>query len=298
MRLRHISGEVWPAIRHANKRRKQGINFSMNTVTYHQLSSKRADRTATTARIVLFGFAGGSISALLSLAKQLPRWIDVWGAEYPGRGLRWSSKPLDSTKTLLDDLLPGLRALSDQPVVLLGYSMGANIAYRLALELPGLVRGVIAASSPPPCRRTTEWDVKQSSDQVLLDHLISLGGIPPEILSNRTIMETFLPVVRADLSVCADMHNLSSPPLDCPILVIHGASDDLVGKGDAPLWLLASGGEPDHSHIKVYPGGHFFHHGAEQTVAADIARWLDAVSVNPSALNHHHVSFPATDHFQ
>jgi surfactin synthase thioesterase subunit len=270
----------------------------MNTVTYHQLSSKRPDRPATTSRVVLFGFAGGSISALLSLAKQFPSWIDVWGAEYPGRGLRWKSKPLDSTRTLLDDLLPGLRVLSDQPIVLLGYSMGANIAYRLALELPGLVQGVIAASSPPPCRRATEWDAKQSSDQVLLDHLISLGGMPPEILSNRTIMETFLPVVRADLSVCADMNSLPSPPLDCPILVIHGASDGLVGKGDAPLWLLASGGEPDHSNIRVYPGGHFFHQGAEQTVAADIARWLGAFSATPPALQRQHVSIDATDHLQ
>jgi pyochelin biosynthesis protein PchC len=107
----------------------------MNTVTYHQLSRKRPDRSATTARVVLFGFAGGSISALLSLARQLPSWIDVWGAEYPGRGMRWNSKPLDRTRTLLDDLLPGLRALSDLPVVLLGYSMGANIAYRLALDI-------------------------------------------------------------------------------------------------------------------------------------------------------------------
>ena len=240
--------------------------------TYHQLSNKHHDRAQARIRLVLFGYAGGRINALTSLVKQLPSWIEVWGAEYPGRGLRWKAELLNSAQPLLDDLTPGLRTLCDLPVVLLGYSMGANIAYRLGLNLPGQVLGVIAVSAPPPGQQVTDW--RKHSDQRLMEHLETLGGMPPEILSNSTIMEFFLPVVRADLACCLDINRLASPPLTCPILVMHGSADRMVSITEAPLWLKISGGQPEHSLCKAYQGGHFFHQGVEDTVALDIAGWL------------------------
>jgi len=242
-----------------------------NTV-YHQLSCARNDGVKARIRLVLFGFAGGRIAALMSLAKELPSWIEVWGAEYPGRGFRWKTHSLNSAQHLLDDLMPGLRGLCNKPVVLLGYSMGANIAYRLGLNLSGQVLGVIAASAPPPSQKV--MDLHKYSDQRLLEHLESLGGIPPEILSSQAIMDIFLPVVRADLECCSDMDRLALQPLNCPILVMHGSADRMVRITEAPRWLQISGGRTDFSLCKVYPGGHFFHQGVEAKVALDITNWL------------------------
>lgn len=246
----------------------------MSKAAYHLLNRKRDVAQRARVRVVLFGFAGGSITALLSLARSLPDWVEVWGAEYPGRGLRWKDAPVHKIQQLTDDLVPGLQALCDRPTVLLGYSMGANVAYRLALRLAGQVSAFVCVSATPPCRLVTAVRVHEGSDQQLLDHLIALGGIPSEILANEAIMEAFLPVVRADLACCADMAQLPTAPLDCPILVLHGAEDRIVEAGDGRRWLQV-GAPGDRANLhKVYAGGHFFHHGVEGAIAADIADWI------------------------
>lgn len=255
----------------------------MSKLAYHLFSGRRAAAQPARVRLVLFGFAGGSITSLLSLVKRLPSWIEVWGAEYPGRGLRWNVDPLHTLPSLLDDLTPGLRGLCDQPVALLGYSMGANVAYRLALSLGEQILGVVAASAAPPSRQETASRIHASADAVLLEHLKGLGGIPPEILANQIIMNSFLPVVRADLACCADMSRLIAPSLACPVLAMHGDDDRVVSSTDGAQWLRVAGGAPRHSLHKVYRGGHFFHHGVEDGVAGDIAGWI-AQLIGPAYL--------------
>jgi len=264
----------------------------MNNMVYYQLSNKRPDGVQTRVRLVLFGFAGGRIASLKALASKLPSWVDVWGAEYPGRGFRGKADPLNSAQQLLDDLTPGLRAMCDQPVVLLGYSMGANIAYRLGMNLSGQVLGVIAVSAPPPDQRRIDW--RKHSDLRLLEHLESLGGIPIEILSCQAIMDIFLPVVRADLACCSDLDCLALQPLDCPILVMHGSADRMISLTEMSRWLQLGGGRTDLSLCKVYPGGHFFHQGEEAKVALDIADWLSKLLSTDDLANETAASFSIT----
>lgn len=259
---------------------------------YHRLSNTRNDGVKARIRLVLFGFAGGRIAGLMSLAKELPSWIEVWGAEYPGRGFRWKTHSVNSAPRLLDDLMPGLRALCDQPVVLLGYSMGANIAYRLGLNLPGQILGVIAASAPPPGQRVMDW--RKHTDQRLLEYLESLGGTPPEIMSCQAIMDIFLPVVRADLECCSDLDCLALQPLDCPILVMHGSADRMVNLTEVSRWLQLGSGRTDLPLCKVYPGGHFFHQGEEAKVALDIADWLSKLLSTDDLANETAASFSTT----
>lgn len=241
---------------------------------YHLLNRQPRIKPETKLRIVFFGFAGGSITSLVSLAKQMPDWIEVWGAEYPGRGLRWKADLINHVHPLLDDLAVGLEAFCDKPLVLLGYSMGAHIAYRLALRFKGRILGAIAASAKPPCVRVTDLQVRNCDDNTLIDSLRELGGIPQDILNNQVIMESFIPVVRADLSCCQDLNELDAPPIDCPLLMLHGDSDLIVNKIEAAMWLLVGSSADDYTTKKAYAGGHFFHRGIEPEVASDIANWI------------------------
>jgi len=239
-------------------------------------------------RVICFGFAGGTITSLLSLAEAFPGWIDVWGAEYPGRGMRWQRPLLDAIAPLLDDLLPGLARLSDLPVALLGYSMGAHVAYRLALKAhaEGIATplGLVAVSARPPHRQATDWpDSASQSDEALLARLRSLGGIPGEILNNRVLMQTFMPVVRADLGLCTDMNGFAPTLLPCPVLALHGGQDRLLADAQVPRWLEVAGGRPAQSRARAYAGGHFFHKGVELQLAEDIAGWLAAQGVDDGA---------------
>ena len=225
-------------------------------------------------RLVLFGFAGGTITALMSLAKAFPSWIEVWGAEYPGRGLRWQSPLLESLDLILDDLLPGLAQLSRQPVALLGYSMGAHVAYRLALRTVRPPLGLVVVSGRPPRWGSSGWAEERLSDGELIARLQALGGMPPEVLDSRVMMDSFMPVMRADLELCADMNRFAPRTLPCPLLVLEGTHDRLLVDADVPLWLNVAGGLPGQSLHRAYPGGHFFHKGTESSVAREIASWL------------------------
>ena len=235
------------------------------------------DAPASRLRLVLFGFAGGTITALMSLAKAFPAWIEVWGAEYPGRGLRWQSPLLESLDLMLDDLLPGLAQLSGQPVAMLGYSMGAHVAYRLALRTVRPPLGLIVVSGRPPRWGGNGWAEERLSDGELIARLQALGGMPPEVLDSRVMMESFMPVMRADLELCADMNRFAPRMLPCPLLALEGTHDRLLVDADVPQWLNVAGGLPGQSLHRAYPGGHFFHKGMESAVARDIASWLTAV---------------------
>ncbi|WP_284206214.1 thioesterase II family protein, partial [Chitiniphilus shinanonensis] len=125
----------------------------MHPERYYLLSRRhhaRPDAPAAPLRLVAYGFAGGSITSLLPLLQQLPSTIEVWGAEYPGRGLRWRDPLCHDAAAVIDDLLPGLERLADRPLALLGYSMGAQFAYRLALASAAAPLGLVAISARSP----------------------------------------------------------------------------------------------------------------------------------------------------
>ncbi len=249
----------------------------MNALGYFKLGRRRSVKTVLEPRLrlIMFGFAGGTVTALHSLAEALPTSIEVWGAEYPGRGMRWREKLNSGVDDLLADLRAGLYMLDELPLAFLGYSMGANVAYRLALSTtPKNLCAFIAMSARPPIHQADQWESAQLSDAQLIAKLDGLGGIPAEILNNSAILEEFLPVMRADLSVCADFSHFKVEPLPCPIFMLEGRDDKLLLNANAQLWLDVAGGDAQASKHRLYDGGHFFHKGREHHVAEELSTWL------------------------
>lgn len=233
-------------------------------------------------RLVLFGFAGGTITALLSLAKAFPPCIEVWGAEYPGRGLRWQCPLIRAIDPLLDELLPGLHELADRPLALLGFSMGAHVAYRLALRATFAPVGMIAISARPPGPDADALRGEQLTDAQLIRCLKALGGTPARILNMPALMDRFMPVMRADLHLCAEMARFAARRLPCPLLFLQGREDVVLADAHTPRWLDVAGGTATQSLLRAWPGGHFFHKGVEGMVAGVIADWLDRLTPAPA----------------
>lgn len=251
----------------------------MNAFGYYKLGRRRNKQSliAVRMRLVFFGFAGSTVTALHSLAEAMPEWIEVWGAEYPGRGMRWKETPLTCADTLIADLQPGLCMLDEMPLLLLGYSMGAHVAYRLALQTKlHHLSGLIALSARPPMHQFNQWDATSLNDTDLMARLDALGGMPKEVLSSEGILDNFLPVMRADLAVCADFNRRSVQVLPCKVLMLEGEDDRLLIDAEAKRWLEVAGGPSQDSMHRVYTGGHFFHKGREAPLAQDIACWISA----------------------
>ncbi|WP_169307252.1 thioesterase II family protein [Chitiniphilus eburneus] len=257
----------------------------MTTERYVLLSHRHPGRAGSPdvpVRLVAYGFAGGTVTALLPLLRHLPPGIEVWGAEYPGRGLRWREPLLDRAADVIDDLLPGLQRLADRPLALLGYSMGAHFAYRLSLAAAFAPLGLVAISARAPGGVVVAPSWSELDDSDLLRRLRALGGMPDEVLENPVMRDAFLPVVRADLACCRSLERLPVRPAPCPVLALRGDADPLLTPSDPAQWLALAPRRANAT--RRYPAGHFIHPGREAQVASDIATWLARATS------------PATDH--
>ncbi|MDO5056368.1 MAG: alpha/beta fold hydrolase [Lautropia sp.] len=229
-------------------------------------------------RLLILGFAGGAVTSLLPLATAFADDIDTWGIEYPGHGMQWQ-RPLHHTlQPMLDDLLESIDVLDDIPLVLLGYSMGAQLCHRLAQLRPHSIRGLVLLSARPPQDPDLSRPSREVGDEELTVRLQKLGGMPAGVLAHEGLMSLFLPVIRADLAICAELGHsgirAARTPLDCPVLALQGNHDPMLQDTSMHQWLGLAPGLSGRNAFRSYEGGHFFHSGRERQLATDIETWI------------------------
>jgi len=93
------------------------------------------------------------------------------------------------------------------------------------------------------------------SDQALIDRITSLGGTPAEILSDRGLLDLFLPVLRADFSILAQASGAAQQVLDVPFTILGGSDDPTVHPKDLEAWRCLSS-QTCKTHI--LDGDHFY----------------------------------------
>ncbi|WP_116829127.1 non-ribosomal peptide synthetase [Pseudomonas syringae] len=90
-------------------------------------------RGAGQRNVVCIHPAGGTAFCYLSLAKELPDSIGVYGVQSPGLNPGESTEP--SVEAMADAYLRRIAALTSQPLVLTGLSFGGLVAYEMARRL-------------------------------------------------------------------------------------------------------------------------------------------------------------------
>src|SRR4051812_17652626 len=87
------------------------------------------------ARLVCLPHAGGGASAYRTWPDRLPADVELLAGRYPGR----QGRPLEGCgermDALADQIPPALRPSLAEPVALFGHSMGASVAYEVAVRL-------------------------------------------------------------------------------------------------------------------------------------------------------------------
>ncbi|HEX8647384.1 MAG TPA: alpha/beta fold hydrolase [Thermoleophilaceae bacterium] len=226
-------------------------------------------------RVIVCPPAGGHPAAFRPLAGQLGPDVEVFGAHLPGRLGRLGEAPL----RLLSEVVQGLAGAlpSDGlPLVLLGHSFGAHVAYELVRHLSaageGGVAGIIVAASPAPGRaRLREMALHELPDDELVAELRALGGVPDALWEQRALVRRLLPGARADLEAFAVHRHRPGPRLSCPALVLAGDRDPLVPLASALAWA----DELSRVRTVVLPAGHFLFEEALEPALAAMRRHLD-----------------------
>lgn len=163
--------------------------------------------------------------------------VDVVGVTPPGRNTRLNERPLDNMPDLQQVLLPLVQEELRLPTILMGYSIGALVAYELALRLADAGTPasalITAASLPPQIPRRIA--ARLLDDDGFLDYLISLDGMPPEVVNSPELVQFLLPMLRADITL-GETYNPDNRPLDIPIACINGLRDQHVNPQGIARW--------------------------------------------------------------
>ncbi|MEU3609024.1 alpha/beta fold hydrolase [Streptomyces sp. NPDC035033] len=212
---------------------------------------------APRARVVVLPHSGSGPNTLLPTLRRLPGDHEVVGVTLPGRERRFAEScagVADDPEGVLRAVLAELEAAPPAPTVLFGHSMGAVFAAALAVEAPGLCRGLVLSAypgHPAAAERTAEW-----TDEELLDVVRRGGGTPEEALAEEAVREHVLRVMRCDLTLEQRFAaRIAAKRLPVAPTVLGGLTDRIVTPEELDGWASRA---PAGTRRRIFPGGHFY----------------------------------------
>ena len=235
-------------------------------------------------RVRLFGFppAGGAPVQYFAWPEHLPEEIELHVAQLPGRERRRHEPPLTDINHLLDELTSAVAVLADRSVALFGHSMGALLAFEVARRLRATDRATpchlfVAGRRAPhvpfpydPIHRLPDAEFMR----LLQDRY---GALPEAVRTNPELVEFFLPVIRADMTLLETYQYRPEPQLDCPITVYGGHADPSTTLRDLEAWAEQTRAG---FRLRMFAGDHFFPQSHRLPLLKDISGCLTGVGAH------------------
>lgn len=218
---------------------------------------RRLQPSVADRRIVCFPHAGGAATAYVPLARALADTADVVALQYPGRQDRRTEACLDDVDSLVAAIvavLDGDGGLDDRPYAFFGHSMGAIVAFEVALRLAQPPLCLFASGRRAPSTVRDER-VHLGGDPSLLQEVRRLGGTPAVLLDDVEVQEMLLPALRGDYRAIETYRWRPGPPLDCPIRALVGDADPLTTAAEAAAWSAHTRAGFT---LHTFPGRHFY----------------------------------------
>jgi medium-chain acyl-[acyl-carrier-protein] hydrolase len=223
-----------------------------------------------------FPAAGGGAAAYRAWAGQLGADIEVVGIRLPGRENRFAERRYRRMPELAADLTAALRPWLTRPFAFFGHSLGALVAFetarRLAASGPEPVH-LFAAACRAPQLPAEEPRLHDLPSGALVERLRRYGGMPAEVLAERDLLRTLLPMIRDDFEIAESYRPARVGGLRCPVTALGGAADRSVSRSDLAAWRGSTTGPFE---LATVPGGHFAVGRPESGVPALVGSTLRA----------------------
>ena len=217
-------------------------------------------------RLLCFHHAGGGASAFNLWPKLFEGCVEVLTVQLPGRENRLQSPLLSDPQEVLEALAAELATIGggDRPLAFVGHSLGAYLAYHLALYLRAcdlqparlFIAGAPAPHEPDRLALThTEGAQAQEDQDTIIARLRDLGGTPPAVLNDPRMMERTVRTLRSDSRLMQGLLARPVVPVAIPFTLLYGEDDPATAEGKMDAWRsLSSAGVAEWG----FPGGHFF----------------------------------------
>jgi pyochelin biosynthetic protein PchC len=229
-------------------------------------------------RLVCLPHAGGAASFFFPVSRALSPAVDVLAVQYPGRQDRRQEPLIDDIRTLADLVAAALTPWLDRPIALFGHSVGATLAFEVALRLErdGTAPLVLFASGRRAPSRHRDEQIHLADDATLVGELRRLSGTGSQMLSDDELIQMILPAIRSDYKAAETYRYRPGPALRCPLIALTGDADPEVTLDEAGAWREHTSGLFE---LRVFPGGHFFLNDHATTLTALIRQEM-ATSVD------------------
>ena len=221
---------------------------------------------AAEIRLLCFHHAGGSAAMYRRWPELMTPAIEPIAVQLPGRAERFGEPAFDRMAPLIGELVEVVTPLLEAPFACYGVSMGARVAWSLALALraralPMPVQ-LFLACDPAPMHDdgSRPWEEGPGG---LEGYLRELGGTPPEVLAEPEVIRALLPTLRADLTLLTRAPASPDLPLDVPIRVFAGTEDPTAPPARMRGWQAETSRR---FQLDLIPGGHFFDEAGERRV--------------------------------
>jgi medium-chain acyl-[acyl-carrier-protein] hydrolase len=208
-------------------------------------------------QLFIFPHAGGSDLSYRSLERKLQVTGTTLTICYPGRGKRFKEPFANDIQALARDCMDiiALNRQHDLPMVFLGHSLGALLAYETMKCIrqtgAGLPELVFFTGRSGPDGSPRNRDRHRLSDNQLIACLSAMGGMPDELLTNPDFIACYLPVIRNDLRLNDTYQYCEDIKFDIPFVILNGCDDTIA----AHSWQKETIGMCTHEWME---GGHFF----------------------------------------
>lgn len=217
-------------------------------------------RPAAEIKLFCFPYAGGQAHLFRSWHQSLPRDVETYASNLPGRAYSLNRPPFRRVADLVAEVGPALVREITGPFVLFGHSLGAILAFEVARWLrsrhglsPALL--AVAAHRAPQVANADDAPMHLMNDRDFVVSLAKLKGTTPEVLASPEILRFMIPILRADFEMAETYRYTSEPSLSCPIAAFGGTDDEETAGGKLEAWRDQT---TDACLCQLVKGDHFF----------------------------------------
>lgn len=211
--------------------------------------------------IFLFPHSGAGASIFAPWGKCFKeKGFDFYPVQYPMRESRakdtMPSSLTELAHSFVDEVYP---LLTSKNYIMYGRCVGSLVAFeaaRYAQEKYGAAPELfITASGASPEDMKAPKISPDADFEEWTQQFIRYGFIRSEDLENKTFVDFYLPVLKADYILQSEYEYTGGSKLPCPVLALYGSQDDRISKSALEKWKDYTDKECT---LKAIEGGHFF----------------------------------------
>lgn len=244
--------------------------------SFNQIKSGQTDQ-----QLICFPYFGAHPNVFSEFGNNITDAIEVWSAILPGHGGS-AEKPLMDINSLIDLFFAELKSIVKSKYFLFGHSMGGVIAYfltqRICISTEYLAKPtalILSAADTPHSFRSKNYS--SWSDEDILKYLVSIDSITEELLQEKSLLEYFMPVFRADFKILESSSYCTFTPLDLPVFFLWGENDKIISFDSALQWSRYFA-----SPINLIPienGSHMFIHDQSKLTTKKIEDIIELLQI-------------------